>query len=165
MSFWSAQCELCESCPAHQELVFPFPCCCVSVSCARDCVFLTRDMACTTAQEISRVHLIPHGSGGCVFVEIVHGSACLEERLRQTEDVLVAERLAWQTAQAAQQTVGPQPQPACAGAGGCSERPPGLPSHVDTKAIGKPPTFSGDVDVNGQPESMPLSRWSIVFRS
>ena len=29
---------------------FPFPCCCVSSSCARDCVFLTRDMACTTAQ-------------------------------------------------------------------------------------------------------------------
>ena len=31
--------------------------CARSVSCARDCVFLTRDMACTTAQEISRV---PH---------------------------------------------------------------------------------------------------------
>ena len=36
----------------------------------------------------------------------------LEERLRQTEDVLVAERLARQTAEAAQQTVVPQPQPA-----------------------------------------------------
>ena len=34
--------------PAHQVLVFPFPCC-VSSSCARDCVFLTRDVACTTA--------------------------------------------------------------------------------------------------------------------
>ena len=62
----------------------------------------------------------------------------LEERLRQTEDVLVAERLARQTAEAAQQTVGPQPQPAGAGVGGGSERPPGLPSLVDTKAIGKP---------------------------
>ena len=61
----------------------------------------------------------------------------LEERLRQTEDVLVAERLARQTADAAQQTVEPEPQPA--GAGGGSERPPGLPSLVDTKAIGKPP--------------------------
>ena len=59
VSFWSTQCDLCESCPVHQVPVFPFPCCCVSVSCARDCVFLTRDMACTTAQEISRVHLIP----------------------------------------------------------------------------------------------------------
>ena len=50
------------------------------------------------------------------------------------------------------------------GAGG-GERPPGLPSLVDTKAIGKPPTFSGDVDVNGQPEGMPWSQWSFVFRS
>ena len=72
----------------------------------------------------------------------------LEERLRQTEDVLVSERLARQTAEAAQQAVGPQPQPAGAGVGGGSERPPGQPSLVDTKAIGKPPTFSGDVDMN-----------------
>ena len=59
----------------------------------------------------------------------------LEERLRPTEGVLVAERLARQTAEAAQQTVAPQPQLAGAGVGG----PPGLPSLVDTKAIGKPP--------------------------
>ena len=72
-----------------------------------------------------------------VFVETILGSAvdCVGERLRQTEDVLVAERLARQTAEAAQQTVGPQPQPV--GAGGGSERPLGLPSLVDTKAIGK----------------------------
>ena len=87
----------------------------------------------------------------------------LEERLRQTKDVLVAERLARQTAEAAQQTVGPQP--AGAGVGVGSERPPGLPSLVDTMAIGKLPTFSGDVDVNGQPEGMPWSQWSFVFRS
>ena len=78
---------------------------------------------------------------------------------------MVAERLARHTAEAAQQTVGPQQQPAGAGAGGGSERPPGFPSLVDTKAIGKPPTFSGDVDVNGQPEGMPWSQWSFVFRS
>ena len=89
----------------------------------------------------------------------------LEERLRQTEDVLVAERLARQTAEAAQQTVGPQPQPAGAGVGGGSERSPGLPSLVDTKAIGKPSTFNGDVDVNGQAEGMPWSQWSFVFWS
>ena len=88
-----------------------------------------------------------------------------KDRLRQTEEVLVAERIARQTAEAAQQTVGPQPQPAGAGAGGGSERLPGIPSLVDTKAIGKPPTFSGDVDVNGQPEGMPWSRWSFVFWS
>ena len=33
-------------------------------------------------------------------------------RPRKTEDVLVSERLARQTAEAAQQAVGPQPQPA-----------------------------------------------------
>ena len=85
----------------------------------------------------------------------------LEDRLRQTEEVLVSERLAQQTAEAAQQTVGPQP----AGAGGGSERPPGVPSLDDTKAIGKPPTFIGDVDVNGQPEGMPWSQWSFGFLS
>ena len=89
----------------------------------------------------------------------------LEERLRQTEDVLVSVRLARQTAEAAQQAVGPQPQPAGASVGGGSERPPGLPSLVDTTAIGKPPTFCGDVDVNGQPEGMPWSQWSFVSRS
>ena len=72
---------------------------------------------------------------------------------------MVAERLARRTAEAAQPSVGPQP----AGAGG--ERPPGLPSLVDTKAIGKPQTFSGDVDVNVQPEGMPWSQWSFVFWS
>ena len=44
------------------------------------------------------------------------------------------------------------------GSGGGSERPPGLPSLVDTKAIGKPPTFNGDFDVTGQPEGMPWSQ-------
>ena len=73
----------------------------------------------------------------------------LEDRLIQTEEVLVAERR-WD-------------QPAGAGAGG--ERLLGLPSLVDTKAIGKLPTFSGVVDVNGQPEGMPWSQWSFVFRS
>ena len=58
----------------------------------------------------------------------------LEERLRQTEGVLVSERLARRTAEAAQQAVGPQPQPAGAGVGG-SKRPRGLPSLVDTKEI------------------------------
>ena len=85
----------------------------------------------------------------------------LEDRLRQTEEVLVPERLARQTAEAARQTMGPQP----AGAGGGSERPPGLPGLVDTKAIGKPATFSGDVDMKGKHEGMPWSQWSVVLRS
>ena len=60
VSFWSTQCELCgcfcsahrvlcESCPAHQVLVFPFPCCCVSSSCARDCA-------------LDSIHGMHHGS-------------------------------------------------------------------------------------------------------
>ena len=85
----------------------------------------------------------------------------LEGRLRQTEEVFVAERLPRQSAEAVQQTVGPQP----VGSGGGSERPPGLPSLVDTKAIGKHPTFSGDFDVTGQPEGMPWSQWSSVLWS
>ena len=166
MSFWSARFELCgcccsaqrvlcDSCPAHQVLVSPFPCCCVSSSCARDCVFLTRDMAGTTAQEISYVHIISHGSGECVYF-----SLSMEARVIASEEV-IAERLARQTAEAAQQTVGPQP----AGAGGGGQGPSGLPSLVDTKAIGTPRTFSGDIDENGQPEGMAWSQWSFVFRS
>ena len=45
------------------------------------------------------------------------------------------------------------------------ERSPGVPSLVDTRVIGKPPTCSGDVNVNGQAEGMPWSQWSFVFRS
>ena len=79
------------------------------------------------------IHLIPHGGGACVCLSLSMEARliALEDRLRQTEEVLVAERLARQTAEASQQTVGPQP--AVAGGGG-GER---LPSLVDTKAIGK----------------------------
>ena len=159
----SAQRVLCESCPAHQVLVFPFPCCYVSSSCAQECVFLTPDMAWTTALENSCVHLISHGCGACVHLSLSMEARviALEERLRQKQELLVAERLARQTVEAAQQTVGPQ----SAGAGGGGDRPLGLPSLVDTKAIGKPPTFSGDVDVNGQLEGMVWSHWSFVLRS
>ena len=79
----------------------------------------------------------------------------LEERLRQTEEVLVQERLARQTAETAKQTVGAQPAAGLV---------PGTQSLVDTRAIGKTPTFSGDVDPKGQPEGMPWS-WSFIFRS
>ena len=78
----------------------------------------------------------------------------LEDRLRQTEEVLVQERLARENAQ---QAVGAQ--------GRIGKRVSGVQSLVDTKAIGKPPTFSGDVDPNGQLEGMPWSLWSFIFRS
>ena len=63
----------------------------------------------------------------------------LEERLRQTEDVLVSERLARQTAEAAQQAVGPQPQQVGAGVGGGNERPTGLPCLVPYEGDWKTP--------------------------
>ena len=111
VSFWLAQCELCgcccsaqcdvlcESCPAHQVPVFPFPCCCVSSSCARDCVFLTRDMACTTAQENlmcpshpaqKKTNKTPrqHGSRWCSAGSVLCGPAlaCAAETFTVTSD-------------------------------------------------------------------------------
>ena len=61
VSFWSAQCELCgcccaaqrvlcQSCLAHQVLVFR-SLVVASAHLVHETVFLTRDMACTTAQE------------------------------------------------------------------------------------------------------------------
>ena len=109
------------------------------------------------AQETSSVHLFPHGSGAIGFVSSMEVRlAALEERLRQTEEVLVQERLARQT-EAAQQAMGSSVL--------TGERVLTVQSLVDTKAIGRPPTFSGDIDTNGQPEGMPCSQWSFVFRS
>ena len=159
---------LCESCLAHQVPVFPFPCCCVSVSCAR---FL---------RVPDSRHGMHHGSRNLtcpshptwwrepVFAEIIHGSAVDRVgRAFKTDggrvgcgNVLLGKLLRllsrrWDHSLSQLVLV----------LGGGSERKPGLPSLVDTKAIGKPPTFSGDVDVNGQPEGMPWSQWSFVFRS
>ena len=81
------------------------------------------------------------GSGAIGFVSSMETRlAALEERLRQTEEVLVQERLARQS-EAAQQSMG---SPVLTG-----ERVVTVQSLVDTKAIGRPPTFSGDIDTNG----------------
>ena len=66
----------------------------------------------------------------------------LENRLRQTERLLVVERLARQTAEVAQQTLETWP-------GG-----------VDAEEIGKLPMFSGDIDLSERTDSMPWSQWS-----
>ena len=109
------------------------------------------------AQETSSVHLFPHGSGAIGFVSSMEVRlAALEERLRQTEEVLVEERLARQT-EAAQQAMRSSVL--------TGERVLTVQSLVDTKAIGRPPTFSGDIDTSGQLEGMPWSQWSFVFRS
>ena len=76
--------------------------------------------------------------------------------MRQTEEVLVQERLARQT-EAAQQAMGSSVL--------TGERVLTVQSLVDTKAIGRPPTLSEDIDTSGQPEGMLLSQWSFVFRS
>ena len=73
--------------------------------------------------------------------------AALENRLRQTERALVVERLARQTAEVAQQTVGT------------------WPAGVDVEEIGTLPMFSGDVDLSEQSDSVPWSQWSLRIRS
>ena len=69
----------------------------------------------------------------------------LENRLRQTERALVVERLARQTAEVAQQTVGT------------------WPAAVDAEEIGTLPMFSGDIDLSGRTDSMPWSQWSLTI--
>ena len=71
----------------------------------------------------------------------------LENRLRQTEEALVAERRASRrTAEVAQLVVR-----AC-------------PAGVDVEETGTLETFSGDSDLNGRISSMPWSQWSLTVR-
>ena len=72
----------------------------------------------------------------------------LENRLRQTEEALVAERRASRrTAEFAQQVVR-----AC-------------PAAVDVEETGTLEMFSGDSDVNSRVNSMPWSQWSLTVQS
>ena len=72
----------------------------------------------------------------------------LENRLRQTEEALVAERRASRrTAEAAQQVVRT------------------CPAGLDVEEIGRLEMFSGDSDLNGRVNSMPWSQWSLTVRS
>ena len=70
-----------------------------------------------------------------------------ENRLRQAERALVVERLARQTAEVAQQTVGT------------------WPAGVDAEEIGTLPTFSGDVGLSEQTDSVPWFQWSLTIRN
>ena len=71
----------------------------------------------------------------------------LENRLKQMEEALVAERRASRrTAEVAQQVVR-----AC-------------PAGVDVEEIGRLEMFSGDSDLNGRVSSMPWSQWSLTVR-
>ena len=69
----------------------------------------------------------------------------LENRLRQTEEALVAERRASRrTAEVAQQVVRT------------------CPAGVDVEEIGRLEMFSGDSDLNSRVNSMPWSQWSLT---
>ena len=69
----------------------------------------------------------------------------LENRLRQTEEALVAERRAsHRTAEVAQQVVR-----AC-------------PAGIDVEEIGGLEMFNGDSDLNGRVSNMPWSQWSLT---
>ena len=70
-----------------------------------------------------------------------------ENRLRQTEEALVVERLARRTAEVAQQVV-----KIC-------------PAGVGVEEIGRLEMFSGDGDLNGRVNSMPWSQWSLTVLS
>ena len=71
--------------------------------------------------------------------------ARLENRLSQTEKALVAERVARQTDEVAQQTVET------------------WPAGVDAEAFGRLPMFRGDIDLSGRTDSMSL--WSVTVWS
>ena len=99
-----------------------------------------------TAQE-NHVFVSSHMAAEPVFIFMEARLTALENRLRQTERALVVERLARQTAEVAQQTVGT------------------WPAGVDAEEIGTLPIFSGDVDLSEQTDSVPWSQWSLTIRS
>ena len=118
----------------------------ISSSCARDCVFMTRDVLRTMAQENLMCSSRPTWYRGlCLSMET--RLTALENRLRQTERALVVERLARRTAEVAQQVVR-----AC-------------PATVDVEEIRRLEMFSGDSDLNGRVSSMPWSQWRLTVRS
>ena len=81
----------------------------------------------------------------------------LENRLRQTEEVLVMGRLAQQFAESSQQMVFPQ----SAGI----ERSLGATGLVGAKETGEPPTSSGASGLSCQDESMTWHLWGLIFWS
>ena len=81
----------------------------------------------------------------------------LENRLKQTEEVLVMERLAQRFAESAQQMVGTQ----SAGI----EKSLGATGPVGAKETGEPPTSSGESGLSSQAEGMALHRWSPILWS
>ena len=109
------------------------------------CVFMTRDMLRTMAQENLMCSSRPTWERSlCLSMET--RLLVRENRLRQTEEALVAERASRRTAKVAQQVLR-----AC-------------PAGVDVEEIGRLEMFSGDSDLNGRVSSMPWSQWSLTVR-
>ena len=80
----------------------------------------------------------------------------LENRLSQTEEVLVMGRLAQPFAESAQQMVGQS-----AGI----ERSLGATGLVGARETGEPPTSSGESGLSSQAEGMTWHLWSLIFWS
>ena len=142
----SAQCVLCRRQSGHQVLVVVVLSLVISSSCARDCVFMTRDI----------LRIVAQGNLMCSSRPTWQRSLCLsmetrllglESRLRQTEEAVAAERRASRrTAEVAQQVVRT------------------CPAGVDVEEIGRLEMFSGDGDLNGRVSSMPSSQCSVTVR-
>ena len=128
------QLELNSCCPAQCAL-------CRSSSCARDCVFMTRDMLRIMVQENLMCSSRPTWLRSlCLSMETL--LRVLENRLRQTEEALVAERRASRrTAEVAQQVVR-----AC-------------PGGVDVEEIG-----DSTCSVEWSSQQYALSQWSLTVR-
>ena len=81
----------------------------------------------------------------------------LESRLKQTEEVLVMERLAQWSAESAQQMVGTQ------SAG--TEKSFGTTGLVGAKETGEAPTSSGESSLSSQIGDITLHLWSLILWS
>ena len=115
------------------------------ILCTRLCVHDSRHAA-HNGSRTSHVSISHTMAAELVFV---HGNTVifLENRLRQTEEALVAERRAThRTAEVAQQVVR-----AC-------------PAGVDVEEIGRLEMFNGDSDLNGRVSNMHRSQWCLTVR-
>ena len=113
-------------------------------------------MARATAQEILVCPSHPAWKRSvCLIMET--RLVVLVERLKQTEEVLVMERLAQRSAESAQQMVGTQ----SAGI----EKSLGATGLVGAKETGEPPTSSGESGLSSQAGDITLHLWSLIFWS
>ena len=108
---------------------------------------MTRDMLRIDGSRKPHMSIsVPHGSGACVCPSETR-LLVLENRLRQTEEALVAERRASRRTEVAEQVVGT------------------CPAGVDVEGIWRLEMFSRDSDLNSRVNRVPWSQWSLTVRS